>query len=190
MRLLRPVVDAASRVFAEGSTWHIEAIDADVATMKVTLQLRSLDGEATLCLDLRAPDGPRLGRMRDWFDVIDPPADAPREAPRAAPRAWALSALADALRSDDPAAAESRLRALARDYDGERLQLFAERLEAIARELAAIDHARAAWLYERAIDAWYGWGAMATSGGDGAARVPRIEAARARHAAFLAGIRA
>lgn len=187
MRLLRPVVDAARRAFAEGSVWHIEAIDADIATMKVTLRLRSCDGEAAvLCLDLRAPDGPRLGRMRDWFEVIDPPVDSRPELPR--PRD--LSALAEALRSDDLVAAESRLRALARDYEGERLQLFAERLEGVARELAAVDHARAAWLYERAIDAWYGWGAMATSGGDGAARAPRIEAARARHAAFLAGIRA
>lgn len=183
MRLSRPLVDAMSQAFAEGSVWHIEAIDADVAAMKVTLRLRSCGGEAVLCLDLRAPEGPRLGRMRDWFEVIDPPVDARPELPR--PRA--LSALAQTLRSDDLGAAQSRLRGLARDYDGERLQLFAERLEAAARELAAVDHARAAWLYERAIDAWYGWGAMATSGGDGAARAPLIEAARARHAAFLAG---
>jgi hypothetical protein len=56
--------------------------------------------------------------------------------------------------------------------------------------LSIVDRARAAWVYGRAIDAWYGWGAMATSGGDGAARAPRTEAALARHAVFLAGIRA
>lgn len=34
------------------------------------------------------------------------------------------------------------------------------------------DRAAAEWLYDRAIDCWYGWGSLATRGGDGAARLP------------------
>jgi len=180
IRLLRDMADADGVAFTAGGTWRIDAIAVDMATLVVTFSL----GGATMRLDLRAPDGPRLGRMRDWFEVVEPPADAPPE-PQP-PRI--LSPLAIELRSGDVGAAEAVIRHLAarREYRGENLQSLAEALEAVARELSSVDRERAAWLYERAIEAWYGWGSMATSGGDGAARVPRIEAARARHAAFLA----
>lgn len=187
IRLLRPVVDADRVAFPTDGTWRIDSIVVDMATLIATLDLRG----ATMRIDLRAPDGPRLGRMRDWFEVIDPPADAAPE-PQPEPALRTLSPLATELRSIDLEAAEALVRDLAARpaYRGENLQALAEYLEALARELCSADRDRAAWLYDRAIDAWYGWGAMATSGGDGAARAPRIEAALARHAAFLAGIRA
>ncbi len=70
-------------------------------------------------------------------------------------------------------------------FRGEQLPLLAARLEQAAEALGPTDPARGRWLYERAIDHWYGWGAMATSGGDGAARAPEIRAAERRHKAFL-----
>lgn len=190
IHLLRSVVDADGAAFAAGGTWRIEAIDSPMGSLIVTFRLFAVAGGATMRLDLRAPDGPRLGRMRDWFEVVDPPADAPPEPePSRPPRA--LSALASALRSGDIGAAEARVRDLAArpEYRGENLEALAERLEAVARELPPADRERAAWLYDRAIDCWYGWGALATSGGDGAARARRIEAACARHAAFRAAPR-
>lgn len=187
IRLLRPMVDADGLAFAAGGTWRIDAIAVDTSTLTVTFRLHAAGGDVTMRLDLRAPESPRLGRMRDWFEIVDPPADAPPE-PEPAPSPRILSTLANELRSGDIAAAEARVRDLAahRQYGGENLQVLAERLEAVARELSPVDRDRAAWLYDRAIDCWYGWGALATSGGDGTARASRIEAARARHAAFLA----
>lgn len=190
IHLLRSVVDADGVAFVAGGTWRIDAIESPMGSLIVTFRLFALAGGATMRLDLRAPDGPLLGRMRDWFEVVDPPADAPPEpAPSRTPRI--LSTLAQALRAGDIGAAEATVRDLAArpEYRGENLEALAERLEAVARELSTVDRERAAWLYDRAIDSWYGWGAMATSGGDGAARATRIEAARARHAAFLAAAR-
>lgn len=190
VRVLRSVVDADGVVFAAGGTWRIDAIESQFGSLVVTFRLFAAAGAATMRLDLRAPDGPRLGRMRDWFEVIEPPADAPPE-PELPRTPRVLSALAEALRVGDIGEAEARLRDLAArpEYRGENLETLAERLESVARELAAVDRARAGWLYDRAIDCWYGWGAMATSGGDGAARAPRIDAARTRRAAFLAAPR-
>ncbi|MBX3501651.1 MAG: hypothetical protein KF889_19595 [Alphaproteobacteria bacterium] len=187
IRLLRPVSDAEGLTFAAGATWRIDAIAADTSTLIVTLRLYAVGSDATMRLDLRAPDGPRLGRMREWFEVVDPPCVVP-SGPEPSREPEGLSTLARELRLGDIGAADARVRELAMRprYAGENLQALAERLEAVARELSAVDLDRAAWIYEQAIDCWHGWGAMATSGGDGAARAPRIEAAQARQAAFLA----
>lgn len=70
-------------------------------------------------------------------------------------------------------------------YSGDNRTDLAQALEAAAKGLAKSDAAGARWLYERAIEVWYSWGAMATSGGDGASRAPHIRAAEARLAALF-----
>lgn len=187
MRVLRSLLDADGRTFTADRVWRIDSIGVDIATMSATLRLWSRDGEDTMHLDLRAAEGPRLGRMREWFEVIEPPADAPVEPDTSKPAT--LSPLAMALRLDDLYTAAARLRDLAAkpEHRGEGLRDLAERLEAAARELARVDRDRAEWLYDKAIDAWYGWGSMATSGGDGMYRSTFIEEARKRRASLLAG---
>ncbi len=71
-------------------------------------------------------------------------------------------------------------------FSGDNRTDLAQALEDAARSLAKNDAAGAHWLYDRAIEVWYSWGAMATSGGDGAARAPHIRAAEARQAALFA----
>lgn len=70
-------------------------------------------------------------------------------------------------------------------FSGDNRTDLAQALEAAAKGLAKSDAAGARWLYERAIEVWYSWGAMATSGGDGASRAPHIRAAEARLAALF-----
>jgi hypothetical protein len=71
------------------------------------------------------------------------------------------------------------------EFDGEGLQNLAEALEHRAAAVLPLSRPAAVWLYDRAITLWYGWGAMATSGGDGAARRLSIDAAEERRGRLL-----
>lgn len=142
-----------------------------------------------------AQDAPGIGRMKRFFcDLGDePPPSGTRPRISRAPRAVHPPVL-----TDDPGpGAEGeelggvrRVWALAakRRFDeadavlmrtgGEALQETAERLTAAA-EVHADDEDGAVyeWLKERAIRSWYCWGSTATSGGEGAAMLPYIQAA-------------
>lgn len=92
--------------------------------------------------------------------------------------------LAVSLRHEE---SRARIWALAAEeqFCGDNRTDLAQALEVAAKRMAISDVAAAQWLYERAIEVWYSWGAMATSGGDGAARAPHIRAAEARQAALF-----
>jgi len=191
VRILRPFRDADGVLHAPPAEWRIVAIGFDPVGFVASFRVAAVEGESesTVRLDLRRANGPRIGRMREWFEVIAEAEGEGREPPRGAepPRLRRLTPLAQALLAADIAAAERHVRALAHSpsHAGGALSGLARSLEYAAEAILPRDRPRALWVYERAIECWYGWGALATSGGDGAARLPEIEAALARRRALL-----
>lgn len=193
--------DRAGQAHEVGERWLLRALRFEVATMSLAFDIER-DGRASVFeIDLRDPQAPQNGRMREWFEVGEaPPSTGPRQV---RPRSLHSGGKADPSLSDfmtaeiaevaalaasgDLAAAEAALQAAHRlpCFAGEALQNLAQALEGAAAAVLPRNRAAAEWLYDRGIDCWYGWGSMATSGGDGAARLPSIKAALKRRRELL-----
>lgn len=186
VRILRAFPDLFGLWHRPPEEWQIVAIEVDAQSSIAMFRIVVGGGERTVRVDLKRADAPRLGRLGEWFArVTEPPWPAPAGA--APPIPPALAPLHRALLDGDLEAAEASVRALVGtpDYAGEALQVLAEQVEGVASAVLPLRPAAGAWAYERAIVLWYGWGSMATSGGDGAARLPLIKAALRRRDAAL-----
>lgn len=151
---------------------------------------------------LAGREGPGNGRMRAYFDVTEPPPPPrPLRPPRQAPPLPELAAdpVTD-LRSYDEGFARVRALVARARFDEAEAQLRVilagpdpggGLVEQAASDMVAVAVAHALdpndaiyeWARDRAVGLWYAWGAQATSGGDGMARLPSIHAAEARLAA-------
>lgn len=199
--VLREFTDARGSIHRKGEVAVITRIELDWPRQRIEIEWDREGNTETLVFDLNATSGPGNGRMRDYFEAHDLaiPNDPekrfveglglvsllPPELPPLSPelitdlscRGAALErirALAGRLRF---AEAEKQLRALS----SLPCDLVASSLGAAA-EQHAFDPASGVyeWLRDRAIQHWYAWGAQATSGGDGTARLLEIYPAMER----------
>jgi hypothetical protein len=201
VRVRQDFVDARDVRRRRGETGVIRALALDWARQEIVLEWESAGGRERMFFALAASDGPGNGRMRAYFDVIErsppPPPSRRREAPAvpepAAPpvtdpmryeeafaRVWALAARSRF------AEAEQQLQALLSGPDphGGVLERAAGDMVDVARAHALDPNdAVYAWARKRATDLWYAWGAQATSGGEGMARLMSIRTAEERLAA-------
>lgn len=194
--------DARGVRHGRGETGVIRTLALDWARQEIVLEWERAGEREKMHFPLAATDGPGNGRMRAYFDVIErspppPPPSRRREAPTVpAPaaqpvtdpkryaegfaRVWALAAHG---RFD---AAEQQLQLILAGEDP-----FGGRLEQAAGDMVDVACAHAfdpneaiyAWARQRAVNLWYAWGAQATSGGEGMARLMSIRAAEERLAA-------
>jgi len=199
--VIRDFTDARGSVHCPGETGVISRIELDWRRRQIAIDWNRDGAVETLVFDLAASEGPGNGRMRDYFEAGDLaiPADPGK---RFVEGIGVLSTIPPDLPPvaeephPDPAdleAAVSRIHALAgrRRFDeaSEELRL----LSAAPSDLVAAALTRLAerhafdpsegvyeWLRDRAINAWYSWGAEATSGGEGAARLLEIHPAMDR----------
>lgn len=186
VKVIRAFRDAGGRVHPPGEQWTLRGMSFDPATLHLTMTVAGDDGtEQRFVLDLKDVQGPRIGRMREWFEAGEPGGSRPehhgsRVVRQAVPEPLQdVCRLAEAGRWDD---ARQALQPLfeRREFAGENLPNLAGLLEHATACVFPGNHEAACWLYQQAIQCWHGWGALATSGGDGAARMPDIKAALAR----------
>ncbi|MEQ1843162.1 MAG: hypothetical protein ABL994_22390, partial [Verrucomicrobiales bacterium] len=199
--VLRDFTDAVGSTHHAGETAVISRIELDWPKRQIHLEWEREGIRESLVFDLTATSGPGNGRMREYFEAGD--LAIPNEpekrfvpgigvvstlAPELPPLSVALivdlsrweeglervHALAGHKRFDE---AEEQLRALSElppDLIATALAAAAER-HAFDPETGIYE-----WLRERAINHWYSWGARATSGGDGTARLLDIYPAMER----------
>jgi len=196
--VLRDFVDARGVRRRAGESGVIVAIQLDWKTHDVVIEWRRGEQHESMTFALAAKDGPRNGHMREYFELgeyVPPPApnrtfvpelglvsSGPMQLPalardlvrgpgrrdEALDRVWALAGRRRF------AEAEEQLRAL----DGAHAPTSAAALTAIAERHAFDQDADVyEWLRDRALRLWFSWGAEATSGGDGAARMLEIQPA-------------
>jgi hypothetical protein len=200
--VLQDFRDARGTRHRKDDTGIIRIMDLDWARQEIVIEWER-DGEAEkMFFALDAKDGPRNGRMRDFFameervplpkplpsgalndhapaspPIVGEPIFDPAQSAGAMDRIAALCARG---RLDE---AERQIRLILDQPDpyGGRLQELAEHMVDIA-----VAHAQDAdrtvfdWVQRRAETLWYAWGSGATSGGEGAARLVYIEAAEKR----------
>lgn len=199
--VIRGFTDARGSTHGVGETGVISRIELHWPRQEIEIDWDRNDRTETLVFDLNSKSGPGNGRMRDYFEAGDLaiPADPHK---RFVEGLGVVSTLPPELPTPspeiitDPEAFETalaRVHALAaqRDFDAAAAQcallsaapcdLLAARLGAMA-EQHAFDPAEGVyeWLRDRAIQAWYSWGAQATSGGEGTARLLEIHPAMDR----------
>jgi hypothetical protein len=211
----RAFSDFEGRRHEPGESWLITRIDFDYPKNHATFHIEQGGKAGRFTLDLDDKRGPQNGEVREWFDAEDespelrearltrlrqakdaaaskaPPKPVPAPVPEAAvervdpiPILERLSALAGHERYEEAEAELQRLFKLPQ-YDGEGLPGLAEALEGLAAEVCPRHRRAAVWLYDRAFDCWHGWGSMATSGGDGTARMYHIKQAYERREKLL-----
>jgi len=185
--VIREFHDATGAHHAAGEAAVIRAISIDWVSRRIRIVWDRDGRPETLEFDLTSLTGPGNGRMREFFDVGELVAERP------APLAVQVlpdpgpELIVDVARCEE---AVERVEALAsrRRFSEaeEQLQaLGAASTDRIASLLgaAAARHAESGdqrvwdWLRVRALDYWYSWGAEATSGGDGTARMLEIRPA-------------
>ncbi|MBI1354277.1 MAG: hypothetical protein GC160_08020 [Acidobacteria bacterium] len=193
LTVLKAFRDADGAACPAGETPVLRRMSLDWGAQRIRLEWERDGAAEVFSFDLRASEGPGNGRMREYFAVgeavpdpaeqaaavaaLEPPppaAEPVRAAGRwdeALERVWAL-----AFRGRFEEAAE-QLRWV---DEGPAPRVAAALTELAERAAAAPNPAVFEWLRERAVDAWYGWGSQATSGGDGAARMLEIKPALRR----------
>lgn len=199
--VIRGFTDARGVSRVPGESGVILRLTLEWARREIEMDWDRGDRVETLVFDLTATEGPGNGRMRDYFEAGDLaiPADPHK---RFVEGIGVVSTLPPELPTPsmeiitDPEAVETvlaRVHALAArcNFDAAAEQcavlsavpcdLLAARLGAMA-EQHAFDPTEGVyeWLRDRAIQAWYSWGAQATSGGDGAVRLLEIHPAMDR----------
>src|SRR5262245_324877 len=200
LRILRAFCDLAGQEHAVGSEWHVARLEFCFVSKQLTFHLLDHGLTRSVAIDITDAQGPKIGRMREWFELLgNLPAEEmsqPRSASSsgsschtaAQPDLGDFATLVGLMKRHEWEAARVECSRLANEsrYDGEALQNFAGELEGVAARLAGEDREAGIWLYDLAIGYWHAWGSFATSGGDGAARMPYIKGAHARRTAFLA----
>lgn len=199
--VIRNFTDATGSTHRAGESAVIRKIELDWPSQQIHLDWEREGVEESLVFDLKATTGPGNGRMRQYFEVADlvipdepgkrfvqgigVVSTLPPELPPLSPDFISdhsrrheilqrVQALAGRLRF---AEAEAQLRVLSEHPPD---------LIAIALGAAAERHAFDPrigvyeWLRDNAIHHWYSWGAQATSGGDGSARLLDIYPAMER----------
>ncbi len=190
--VLRDFTDALGSIHHKGETAVITRIGLDWPEQRIEIEWDREGKTETLVFDLKATSGPGNGRMRDYFEAHDLaiPNDPGKRfveglglvsllPPELPPLSRDL--ITDLSRRDE---ALERIRALA---GRQRFAEAGEQLKALASlpcDLLAVSLAAAAehhafdpahgvyeWLRDQAIQHWYAWGAQATGGGEGAARL-------------------
>jgi len=200
--VLQAFRDARGAKHRAGETGVIRSIELDWPSEDIIVEWERDGRREKMVFVLRAKDGPRNGHMREYFEAGElempppPPKDRTRlarlraELPPPSEPVTDPNHYADALAriialaiTRKFAEAEQQIQLLLAPPDpfGGRLQQLADDLVGYAvacRDDADVDIYE--WLRERAISLWYAWGAQATSGGDGAARMHSIQAAEDR----------
>ena len=201
--VLQDFRDARGTAHHAGETAVLRSMDFDWQRQEIVIEWERDQKAETLYFAVAAKDGPGNGRMRQYFalgdrvplpedtnegrrklampmqipDLVRTPVTDPVRYHEAVERVWALAAR----ERFDEAEAQVRLITDAPDPCGGRLQSLASDLVGIAVTHASDnDPAVYEWARHRAISLWYAWGASATSGGEGAARMQEIRAAEAR----------
>lgn len=193
--------DARGVRHCRGEAGIIRSLALDWARQEIVLEWERAGGRERMYFALAARDGPRNGRMRAYFEVIErsPPPLSPRRQEASAVPEPAAQPVTDPRRYADGFARVWALAARGRfDEAEQQLQLilagedpFGGRLEQAAGDMVGVACAHAldpneaiyAWARQRAVDLWYAWGSQATSGGEGMARMTSIRAAEERLAA-------
>lgn len=190
VRVIRSFTDARGVRHDAGERGFIIDLRVDWPRQEILLAWRRDGREETMAFPLAGGDGPGNGRMRTYFELeeevraaaprprgsllhLPPPGRPPLSVEDAQGPVERIVALADNRRFDE-ANEELRRSAMEADDLARALGAAAER-RALERDPAIYE-----WLRDRAIDCWYAWGAQATSGGDGAARLLSIRPAIAR----------
>jgi hypothetical protein len=205
VRVIRPFHDARGHSHEAGESGVIRRIELDFGADEIVIHWER-DGSGAheaMPFALKAREGPRNGRMKEYFEAGDfrpeprplPPRPTPPPPQPVIPvPVWA-----------DPGPAVGNFFSLAahRRFDEARAQLTAilrlphpmgscQRAHELAGEFAGIAEAYALagdwtvydWLKDQIIHLWYHWGAGATSGGEGTARRYEIDQAERRFAEF------
>jgi hypothetical protein len=207
VRVRQDFTDARGARHFAGEEAVLRSMNLDWSRQELLLEWEREGVRETLYFALAAKDGPRSGRMRDYFfleERVPLPCDDPRERHRremvaripsvvgdvvrdmarygdAVTRVWALAA------RHCFAEAEEQIRLILAPpdpYDGRLDQLAGDVIGiAIAH---AYDHDRTvfAWARERGVGLLYSWGANASAGGEGALRAKRIREAEEFLASF------
>lgn len=193
--------DARGVQHRRGEIGVIRSLALDWARQEIVLEWERTGGREKMHFALAAKDGPGNGRMRVYFEVIErsPPPPPPRRWEAPAVPEPAAQPVTDPKRYAEGFARVWALAARGRFEEAEQqLQLilagedpFGGRLEQAAGDMVGVACAHAldpnaaiyAWARQRAVNLWYAWGAQATSGGEGMARMDSIRAAEERLAA-------
>lgn len=194
--------DARGVRHRDGESGLIRHLGVEWPRQEIVIEWERGGERERMYFPLSGKDGPGNGRMRMYFDVTEPPPPPPApRPPRQAPPLPELaeSPVTDPERYDEGfarmralvararwAEAEAQLQAILAGPDpgGCRLEHTAELMVDVALAHAFDPNdAIYEWARDRAVHLWYAWGAQATSGGDGEARLPSIHAAEARLAA-------
>lgn len=67
--VLRDFTDLAGRTVRAGETAVVRGLGMDSARMEILIELERAGERVQLRFALRAPDGPRVGRMKDYFEM-------------------------------------------------------------------------------------------------------------------------
>jgi hypothetical protein len=206
VQILRDFRDARGLQCHAGETAVIRQLRVDWIKFDLFIDWERNGRQETLFFQHGAADGPRSGRMRDYFEIGERvPLPEDTLVGRAARQAAELRSSVPALVEEpitDPvcygdavariwalavqhrfadAAQQIRLILQAPDEHAERLQNLAEDLVNLAAAYSTTDDGELYdWLRERGISLWYAWGSQATSGGEGSVRRLRIRAAELR----------
>ncbi len=206
VRVLQDFTDARAAVHRAGEEGVILALELDYATREILLQWQREAARETLYFSLTSRTGPGNGRMKEYFALdayVDPgrpghrfipnygyvPLDPPELPPVSPTLIHSGNRFAEALHRVHALAgrrcfdeAEEQLRTILNAADrpvGSEYHA-AGCLCALAKKYAfAPDATVYQWLEQTGLRLWYGWGAGATSGGEGACRATEIRAAEA-----------
>ena len=195
VRVLQDFSDRRGTRIRAGETGVIRQMDLTWSTQEIEIEWERDGRIEKMFFALAAKEGPRNGHMRDFFAVEGmapwpkPPApprlrSAPAPLPPEMMKATAggygdgLARVHALAAGRHFAVADEHVRALlkGRDDHGGLLQQVAGDLGDIAVAYADDDPVYL-WAREWATNLWYSWGANATSGGEGAARLSVIESA-------------
>jgi hypothetical protein len=208
VRVLRHFLDARGFRHRPGETGVIRRMRCNFTRNQFVIEWERDGKTEEITLDLKSPEGPGIGRMREYFakgEYVPLPGSANKvqtRAQRAARRVQRptpelveepvtdmahyrdavarIWALAARQRFDE-ANEQIRIILCHRTGDHDPLERLADDMIGLAEMfLCSPDGAVYDWLRERTISLWYAWGSQATSGGEGAAMALRIRAAEER----------
>lgn len=194
MTVLRDFTDLAGVTVRAGETAVLRGLGMDYVRTEVLIELERDGARDNLRFALRAPDGPRIGRMKDYFEmgedvttprvipafhdqskrrmIIPPPVQNPAPQPEPRPKSMNTSAWRSAARSTDgPDRLEDVEKEMLRSIDhigvaGSIAEIYAERMRAFQR---AGNEPRAIAAFRLAVEWMARYAGSATSGGEGAA---------------------
>jgi len=197
VRVLQDFRDACGVLHRVGETAVIRSIELNWVSLDLTIEWERNGKKETLLFSSKVTTGPGNGRMREYFEVegmepLLPPAPKP-------PARLLVPPIPRKTKSDEEryATGFARIEALISNHrfdeaDAEirglldRPDAYGARLPGLGEDLVGIamayklDPVAFAWVREKALDLWYSWGANASSGGEGAARLLEIDRARER----------